>query len=137
MLSLLSSNFYSFDVTMLSVVFCLTVFMKVVSPRNAATANEFLLEFNRRGPIERNKLELASWTYVGNVSSKEAIVSLKTASWKYNMFLEEASNNASKFIGLEDVSEDIQRQIKLIRLSWTQKDASKRQRLDDIKLKMH
>lgn len=136
MLSLLSSNFYSFDVTMLSVVFCLTVFMKVVSSRNAATANEFLLEFNSRGLIERNKLELASWTYVGNVSSKEAILSLKTASWKYNKFLEEASNNASKFIGLQDVSEDIQRQIKLIRLSWTQKDASKRQRLDDIKLKM-
>lgn len=121
---------------MLSVVFCLTVFMKVASSRSTANANEFLLEFNSRGPIERNKLELASWTFVSNVSSKEAIVSLKTALWKYNIFLEEASKNASKFIGSEDLSEDIQRQIKLIRLSWTQKDANKSQKLVDIKLKM-
>lgn len=121
---------------MLLVVFYLTVFMQVVSSWSTANANTFLLEFNSRGPIERNKLELARWTHVSNVSFKEAIASLKIASRKYNTFLEEACKNASKFIGLEDLSEDTQRQIKLIRLLWTQKDANKSKKLDDIKLKM-
>lgn len=110
--------------------FCFNIFSQVVSSGNNAKAEDFLREFNLRGSVEKNKFEVADWRYATNVSSKEAIASLEAASLKYNAFLEEARLNASEFASLGELSEDFQRQLKLIRLSWTLSDPQ------DKKIKM-
>lgn len=121
---------------MFVLVLCLIAFTRTVFAETESQAQEFLTAFNRRALIERNKNELASWKYSSDVSSSEATASKKSATLAFEAFLEEARKNASKFIGLEDLPEDVQRQIKLIRVSATLKDELKRQKLEDIRTKM-
>ena len=115
-------TFVLFGLAMFLLFFCFNIFSQVVSSGNNAKAEDFLREFNLRGSVEKNKFEVADWRYATNVSSKEAIASLEAASLKYNAFLGEARLNASEFASLGELSEDFQRQLKLIRLSWTLSD---------------
>ena len=115
---------------------CLTGLAQIVSAETNVKVREFLSEFNRRAPIEKNKRELAVWKYINNVTSDEAIAEKKTASLKFSRFLEEEHENARKFGSLENLPEDLQRQIKLIRVSGSLKDIQKRERFEDIKIEM-
>lgn len=115
---------------------CLTGLTQIVSAETNVKAREFLSEFNRRAPIAKNKRELADWKYASNVSSAEAIARKKTASLAFSRFLEDARENARKFGNLENLPEDFQRQIKLIRVSGSLKNVQKRQRFENIKIKM-
>lgn len=99
-------------------------------------AEEFLIEFNRRAPAEANAKELASWKYSTNLSSSEAAAATKAASLAFDTFLEEAGKNASQLGNVEDLPEEFQRQIKLIRESSTLKDKQKREKLAGIKIQM-
>lgn len=119
---------------MILLVLYSTALAQIVSAES--DVNAFLRDFNKHAPIERNKHVLANWKYSSNVSSEEAIAEYKAASLAYETFLVEAQKTASKFDNLEDFPEDIQRQIKLIRLSGILKDPQKRKQLHDIKTKM-
>ena len=115
---------------------CLISLTQSAFSETKSKAEEFLTEFNRRALQERNKFEIADWKYRSDVSSTEAIEGKKSATLAFEKFLEEARKNASKFSNMDELSEDLQRQIKLIRVSGTLKDPQKRKKLTDIKIQM-
>lgn len=121
---------------MFLLILCLILLTQIVFSETNSKAQEFLTEFNRRALLERNKFEIASWKYSSDLSSTEAKEGKKSATLAFEAFLEEARKNASKFSNMDDLSEDLQRQIKLIRVSGTLHDQQKRKKLTDIKIQM-
>lgn len=109
---------------------------QIVLAETNSKAEEFLTEFNRRAPLQANAKELASWKYSTNLSSSEAAAATKAASLAFDIFFEEAKKNASKLGNVEDLPEEFQRQIKLIRESSTLKDVQKREKLAGLKIQM-
>ena len=109
---------------------------QIVLAETNSKAEEFLTEFNRRAPLEANAKEVASWKYSTNLSSSEAAAATKAASLAFDIFFEEAKKNASQLGNVEDLPEEFQRQIKLIRESSTLKDVQKREKLAGLKIEM-
>ena len=115
---------------------CLISLTHVVLAETNSKAVEFTTEFNNRALLERNKLEIASWRYSCNVSSAEAAEEKKAVTLAFEEFLEQERRKAKEFINNEELSEDLQRQIKLIRVSATLNNLQKRRRLTEIKIQM-
>lgn len=109
---------------------------QIVLAETNSKAEEFLIEFNRRAPLEANAKEVASWKYSTNLSSSEAAAAFKAASLAFDTFFEEAKRNASQLGNVEDLPEEFQRQIKFIRESSTLKDVQKREKLASLKIEM-
>ena len=121
---------------MFRVALVLIALTQIVPAQANDQAEDFLAEFNRRAPLEANANEIANWKYSTNVSSAEAVAGKKSANSAFETFLKEARKNASQLSNVKDLSEDFQRQIKLIRRSATLKDEQKRKKLADIKIQM-
>ena len=115
---------------------CLISLTHVVLAETNSKAVEFTTEFNRRALLERNKLEIASWRYSCNVSSAGAAEEKKAVTLAFEEFLEQERKKAKEFINNEELSEDLQRQIKLICVSATLNNLQKRRRLTEIKIQM-